>query len=82
MRIKARVTGVLEDYLPKGSSNPMELTVNDGATPMDVVRRLRLAASDRFLIAVNGEVVPQSEQSSRTLGENDSISIMPPLKGG
>ena len=82
MRIRVKVTGVLEDYLPTGSSNPMELNVGDGASPMDVIRRLRLSTNDRYLIAVNGDVVLQSEQASHSLGENDSISIMPPLKGG
>jgi sulfur carrier protein ThiS len=82
MRIRVKVTGVLEDYLPAGSSNPMELNVGDGASPMDVIRRLRLSTNDRYLIAVNGDVVLQSEQASHSLGENDSISIMPPLKGG
>lgn len=82
MKLRVKVTGVLEDYLPNGSSNPMELNVNDGATPMDVVRRLRLSVNDRYLIAVNGDVVPHREQASRVLGENDSVSIMPPLKGG
>jgi len=82
MKIRVKVTGALEDYLPPGSSNPMELSVGDGAYPMDVVRRLRLSTNDRYLIAVNGNVVPQSEQASHALAENDSISIMPPLKGG
>ncbi|MFC1681849.1 MoaD/ThiS family protein, partial [Pseudomonadota bacterium] len=76
------VTGTLEDYLPAGSGNPMELNVGDGASPMDVVRRLRLSTNDRYLIAVNGNVVPQSEQASRPLAEDDIVSIMPPLKGG
>ncbi len=82
MKIMVKVTGVLEDHLPPNSSNPRELDVKTDATPMDVVRHLRIPAADRYLIAVNGDVVPQSEHASRTLGENDSISIMPPLKGG
>jgi len=77
-----KVTGVLEDHLPPNSSNPRELDVKTDATPMDVVRHLRIPAADRYLIAVNGDVVPQSEHALRTLGENDNISIMPPLKGG
>ena len=82
MKLKVKVTGVLEDYLPAGTGNPTELEVDDGATPMDVVRRLRLSVNDRYLIAVNGDVVPQGEQTTRRLADSDSVSIMQPLKGG
>ena len=82
MRVQVKVTGILEDQLPPGTGNPTVLDVGDGATPLDVVRRLRLPAGDRYLIAVNGDVVPQGEQGTRAMSENDSLSIMPPLKGG
>lgn len=82
MKIQVKVTGIIEDHLPPNSSNPMQLEVSDGVTPLDVVRVLRLPANDRYLIAVNGDVVPHSEHGRFTFSENDAISIMPPLKGG
>lgn len=82
MKIQVKTTGILDDYLPPGSDNPAQLEVKDGATPLDVVRRLRMPANDRYLIAVNGNVVPQSEQGSLVLSEDDTLAIMPPLKGG
>ncbi len=82
MKIQVKVTGIIEDHLPPNSSNPMQLKVADGVTPLDVVRRLRLPANDRYLIAVNGDVVPHSEHGRFALSENDAIAIMPPLKGG
>lgn len=82
MKIQVKVTGILEDYLPPGGGNPSQLTVGNGVTPMDVVRRLRMPTNDRYLIAVNGNVVPHSEQATFLLSDNDAVSIMPPLKGG
>ena len=82
MKIQVKLTGIIEDYLPPNSSNPVQLEVAGAVTPLDVVRRLRLPANDRYLIAVNGAVVPRSEHSRFTLSDNDAIAIMPPLKGG
>ena len=82
MKIQVKTTGILDDYLPLNSDNPAELEVKDGVTPMDIVRRLGMPANDKYLIAVNGDVVPQSEHAALTLSENDLVAIMPPLKGG
>ena len=82
MRIQVKTTGILDDYLPPNSNNPTELEVKNGVTPMDIVRRLGMPANDKYLIAVNGNVVPQSEHASLALSENDLVAIMPPLKGG
>lgn len=82
MKIKVKTTGILDDYLPPDSDNPTEIEVNEGVTPMEVVRRLGMPANDKYLIAVNGDVVPQSEHTGFTLSEHDTLTIMPPLKGG
>ena len=82
MKIKVKATGILEDYLPPNSNNPAQIEVKADVTPMDVVRRLGMPANDRYLIAVNGTVVPQGEHSVFRLSEHDTLAIMPPLKGG
>lgn len=82
MKIQVKTTGILDEYLPPNSDSPAELNVTDGVTPMDIVRRLGMPANDTYLIAVNGDVLPQSEHTVFTLSENDTLAIMPPLKGG
>ncbi|MFQ6023035.1 MAG: MoaD/ThiS family protein [Acidiferrobacterales bacterium] len=83
MRIKVRTTGLLGKYLPPGSvKNLAELEVADGATPFDVIKQLGMPLDGNYLVALNGNVVPKSERDTRTLAENDKLSIMPPLKGG
>lgn len=82
MKIRVKTTGLLDEYLPPNSDNPAEIEVQKNVTPMDVVRRLGMPPGDKYLIAVNGDVVPQSEHAAFRLTENDTLSIMPPLKGG
>ncbi|MEE8625225.1 MAG: MoaD/ThiS family protein [Acidiferrobacterales bacterium] len=83
MRIKVKTTGLLGKYLPADSSrNIAELEVTDAATPLDVIKQLGMPIDGNYLVALNGDVVTKSERETRTLAENDKLSIMPPLKGG
>lgn len=82
MKIRVKTTGLLDEYLPAKSSNPAEIEVRDDVTPLDVVRTLGMPADDKYLIAVNGQVVPQSEHATFKLSQHDTLSIMPPIKGG
>ena len=83
MRITFKTAGILAKYLPagaKGLSAPLD--VADDATPAKVMAQLGLPAADRYLVALNGQIVPSAERARRTLVEGDELAIMPPLKGG
>ena len=82
MKIQVKTTGILDEYLPTGCDSPAELNMKGNVTPMDVVRRLGMPADDKYLIAVNGDVLPRSEHAEFRLSENDIVAIMLPLKGG
>ena len=82
MKIQVKTTGILDDYLPPNSKNPAEIDVAEDVTPMDVVHRLGMPTDGKYLIAVNGDVVPRSEHAVFKLSESDTLAIMPPLKGG
>lgn len=83
MKISVRTGGLLDQYLPPGSDGgSAEIEVAEGATPMDVLRQLGLPVDDNYLISLNGEVVIRSERERRVLAPQDSLAIMPPLKGG
>lgn len=82
MKVRVKTTGLLDEYLPPGSGNPADLAFGDGTTPMDVVLGLGMPADGKYLISLNGEVLPRSEHARRRLSENDTLAIMPPLKGG
>lgn len=83
MKITVKTAGLLGKYLPAGGDrNRAEIQVADKATPMDVIRQLGMPLDGNYLVALNGEIVPRDKRDTRTLSENDQLSVMPPLKGG
>ena len=83
MKIEVKTAGRLGRYLPPGSApNSTELQVADGATPLDVMKQLRLPLEDSYLVSLNGTVVRKAQRDSQVLSSDDRLAIMPPLKGG
>lgn len=83
MKITVKATGLLAKHLPTGAEgNAAEIEVSEDATPADVIARLGMPGEGRYLVAVNGSVVPRAEHGTHRLGENDTLAIMPPIRGG
>ena len=83
IKIQLKTGGLLGEYLPAGSArNTAEVTVDDNATPLDVMKQLGMPLEDNYLVSLNGSVVTRKQRSSQPLAENDHLVIMPPLKGG
>ena len=83
MKIHVKTAGLLGGYLPPGGErNRAVLKVQSGATPLDVMRQLRLPLEASYLVSLNGTVVRLAERGVRVLNEGDQLAIMPPLKGG
>ncbi len=83
MKIVVETAGLLGSYLPPGSARDRaELDVSEGATPGDVIALLGMPPEESYLVVVNGASVPRRDRASRKLSENDSLAILPPLKGG
>lgn len=83
MKITVKTAGLLGKHLPAGSaSNLAQLEIPEGATPADVIELLGMPPEEPYLVARNGTVVPSKQRRSCHLTENDSLSIMPPIKGG
>ena len=78
-----RTAGLLGRYLPPGSTgNEALIEAEHGSTPLDIMRRLELPEDDRYLIMLNGQVVPTAQRPSVQLSDGDDLGIFPPLKGG
>jgi sulfur carrier protein ThiS len=83
IKIQLKTGGLLGEYLPAGSArNTAEVTVDDNATPLDVMKQLGMPLEDNYLVSLNGSVVTRKQRSSQPFAENDRLVIMPPLKGG
>lgn len=83
MKITVKTAGNLGKYLPPGASgNLAELEVAEGATPLDVIRQLGMPPDGSYLVILNGTGVPKAERESRSLAADDTLAIMPPLRGG
>ncbi|MFW6077810.1 MAG: sulfur carrier protein ThiS [Hyphomicrobiales bacterium] len=83
MNITVRTAGLLGRYLPQGSAgNEARLELDGDATPLDVMRRLGLPEEDRYLIMLNGQVVPAARRQLVRLSDGDDLGVFPPLKGG
>ena len=83
MKIRVKTAGLLGSYLPDGGErNRAVLRVPPGATPLDVMRQLRMPLEGSYLVSLNGTLVRLAERDSRVLEEDDQLAIMPPLRGG
>ena len=83
MNISISTAGLLDEFLPPGSDgDTAELEVDEGATLLDVLTQLGVPADKNYLVAINGEVVARSERARRVLADHDSLTILPPVKGG
>lgn len=78
-----KTAGLLGSYLPAGSErNRAVIRVSPGATPLDVMRQLRMPLENSYLVSLNGTVVRIAERDTQVLNDDDQLAIMPPLKGG
>ena len=83
MRISVKTGGLLGKHLPPGSAqNRAEIDVPDGATPLDVIAQLGMPGDGTYLVIHNGNAVPKAERGQLRLAADDTLAIMPPLKGG
>ncbi len=83
MKISFVTAGLFADCLPAGAkNNQAEISVKDGATPLDVLKQLDLPVDDFYLVILNDQVVPKAERGNTVLRQGDELGIFPPLKGG
>ena len=83
MRITFKTASIMAKYLPAGArDNIAEIEVAAGATPLDVMAQLGIPLDGVYLVTHNGMAVPTAKRPGLSLAENDTLAIMPPLKGG
>jgi molybdopterin converting factor small subunit len=79
VEIEVRLFANLADYLPAGArGGATRLTLAEGATVEEVMRRLRVPEELPRLLFVNG----RDARPEQVLQAGDVLSVFPPLAGG
>ena len=83
IEIQVKTAGQLGEYLPPGSGrNTAQLMVPAGTTAAGLIAWLGMPTDQRYLVSVNGAVVPTGERDACVIEAGDRVAIMPPLRGG
>ena len=83
MKINLKTSGLFKKYLPKGSSgNSATLAIPENSTINDLLLHIGAPIDGNYLIIINSNTVPPSARNNMRLNNFDTISLMPPLKGG
>jgi molybdopterin converting factor small subunit len=75
MKIQLKLMGMLKKHAPDDHS----LELPDGATIEDALHVLKVPVESVQVFTVNGKL---ERDKSRVLGDNDELSIIPPVGGG
>ena len=84
MKIELKLFAMLSDYLPPEArrSNRIDLELDPGTTPAQVIERLSLPLKQCHLVLINGVFVPPEARAVRALIDGDALAIWPPIAGG
>ena len=83
MQISVTLFGGLRHYLPPGSAfNKCRLDVDDGTSLETLLTRLPIPADKAFLVLFNDERINPEDYAGITVGADDQIVLLPPIKGG
>jgi molybdopterin converting factor small subunit len=80
MQIDVKLFANLRKLLPPGSSgSKARITLEEGATIAVLIQHLNIPLEMAQMVLVNGE---QTREFDRSLTEDDTVSIFPPVAGG
>lgn len=84
MKIKLKLYATLSDHLPDEArkTNSMELNLDPGTTPANVIENQNLPHKLCHLVLIDGVFIPPAERGRRALKEGETLAIWPPIAGG
>lgn len=83
MKITLKTAGLLTRFLPEGTEGrSAEVEVPDGATILGALDALEIPQDGRFLLSVNSKAIRPDLRADHVLNDGDTMSLLPPLKGG
>jgi thiamine biosynthesis protein ThiS len=83
LKIQFKLFASLKEYLPASTKgNQIELEVETGTTPAQLIEQYQLPPKLAHLVLVNGHYIEPDRRASVVLQEGDALAIWPPVAGG
>ncbi len=83
MEITVTLFGALRHHLPPGSAfNKCELSLADDASLADLLAALPLPADTAYMVLLNDEKMQADDYASIPVSADDTVVLLPPIKGG
>jgi len=83
LKIQLKLFANLKDFLPAGTpGNQIELEIEEGTTPAQLIDRYQLPPRLTHLVLVNGHFIEPARRASVLLQDGDALAIWPPIAGG
>ncbi len=84
MKVTLKLYATLSDHLPDAArkTNAVELDLDAGTTPAQVIDSQNLPLKLCHLVLIDGVFVPPALRSTRALADGETLAIWPPIAGG
>ncbi len=83
MNVKVKLFAVLREKLPPESDGEsVELEVQEGTTPGQIIDRLKIPRELAHLVMLDGRHLLPEEVEGRAVRAGEVLSIFPPIAGG
>ncbi|MBE0626153.1 MAG: MoaD/ThiS family protein [Burkholderiales bacterium] len=84
MKVTLKLYAMLSDYLPDAArkSNALELELDAGTTPAQLIAGQNLPLKLCHLVLVDGVFIPPATRATRPLVDGETLAIWPPIAGG
>jgi len=84
MKVTLKLYATLSDHLPDEArkTNRLELELDAGTTPAQVIESHNLPLKLCHLVLIDGVYIPPAERSTRALVTGETLAIWPPIAGG
>lgn len=83
MNVTVKLGSAIIRFRPEHlSSNPFELSVDEGCTVSDVVTTLGMPKDFRLMSILNDTLISPADRAETYLSDSDTLALMPPIQAG
>ena len=83
MKVTLKLYATLGQYLPpQARQNTLEVAVEEGESPLALLRRFGVPPESAHLVLLNGVFVAPERRQEQVLKAGDVLAVWPPVAGG